>query len=356
MTTLDHRQEPEALECRPEPDSPEQRLEPDSPEHRTGPDSPEHRQATELSEHDRGQANPARLRDGSDLGRPDNPDQLREKVRNGYARIARREDRDNRASGSGGGCCGPSSCCGSSASSVDGFAESIGYSVEELASLPEGANLGLSCGNPTALASVRLGEIVLDLGSGGGFDVFLAGPKVGPTGRAVGVDMTPEMLARARRNTRAYTERTGLDNVEFRLGEIEHLPVADASVDVVISNCVINLSPDKPRVWSEIARVLKPGGRVAVSDLALLRPLPDRVRRRIEAWVGCVAGACLVEEIRGDLEAAGLTGIVLKEKPDYLKASQEMKDPVYQEIQTRLDGGAGLSDYVVSLDISAVKP
>ena len=170
--------------------------------------------------------------------------------------------------------------------------------------------MGLSCGNPNALAALKPGEVVLDLGAGGGFDVFIAGRKVGPTGRAIGVDMTPEMLAKARKNIAAYRERTGLDNVEFRLGEIEHLPVADASVDVVISNCVINLSPDKPQVWREIARVLKPGGRVAVSDLALLKPLPPAVVERVEALVGCVAGAVLVSETERMAREAGLVEIV----------------------------------------------
>ena len=157
--------------------------------------------------------------------------------------------------------------------------------------MPDGANLGLSCGNPAALAALKSGEVVLDLGSGGGFDVFIAGRKVGASGRAIGVDMTAEMISRARGNAASYREQTGLDNVEFRLGEIEHLPVADYSVDVIISNCVINLSPDKPQVWREIGRVLKPGGRVAVSDIALLKPLPPEIVKMVEAMVGCIAEA-----------------------------------------------------------------
>src|SRR5512136_1972222 len=199
---------------------------------------------------------------------------VRQKVREGYGKIAQK----------GGSCCGPTpTCCGSSPVASEELAKHIGYSAEELSALPEGANMGLSCGNPNALAALQPGEVVLDLGAGGGFDVFIAGKKVGAKGRAIGVDMTPEMLAKARRNIAVYRERTGLDNVEFRLGEIEHLPLADASVDVVISNCVINLSPDKPQVWREIARVLRPGGRVAVSDLALLQPLPEAVRNLVEA-------------------------------------------------------------------------
>lgn len=213
--------------------------------------------------------------------------------------------------------------------------------------------MGLSCGNPTAIASLRPGEVVLDLGAGGGFDCFIAGPKVGTTGRVIGVDMTPDMVTKARRNIETYARHTGLSNVEFRLGEIENLPVADSSVDVVISNCVLNLSPDKPRVWKEIARVLRPGGRVAVSDLALLRPLPEPLRRDLEALVGCVAGAVSVEDTRRQAREAGLTDIVLTPKPSYIDAMVDSQDPLYLKIMQSLPPGASPSDYITSLDISA---
>ncbi|MBC7772772.1 MAG: arsenite methyltransferase [Pyrinomonadaceae bacterium] len=274
-------------------------------------------------------------------------DTVREKVREGYAKIAL------------GGCCGPSGsgggCCGATAFTPDALAQAIGYSQSELAASPDGANMGLSCGNPTALASLRPGEVVLDLGAGGGFDCFVAGPKVGPTGRVIGVDMTPDMLTKARRNIASFREQTGLDNVEFRLGEIENLPVADASVDVIISNCVLNLSPDKPRVWREIARVLKAGGRVAVSDLALVRPLPDAVKHDVEALIGCVAGAVLVEETRAMAIAAGLTDIVLTAKPEYIDAMTNWEDPLYRQIVESLPKGSKPSDYVTSLDVWARK-
>ncbi|HKW30625.1 MAG TPA: methyltransferase domain-containing protein, partial [Verrucomicrobiae bacterium] len=218
------------------------------------------------------------------------------------------------------------------------------------------ANIGLSCGNPGALAALRPGEVLLDLGSGAGFDAFVAGPKVGPAGRVIGVDMTPEMLARARGNIAAYRERSGLDNVEFRLGEIEHLPVADASVDAIISNCVINLSPDKPRVWREIARVLKPGGRVAVSDLALLKPLPEAIREMVEALVGCVAGAVLASETERMARDAGLTDIRLNSKPGYVDTLVEGQDPLYLKILAHLPAGTKPGDYVTSLEIIGRKP
>ena len=236
------------------------------------------------------------------------------------------------------------------------LARQVGYSDADLATLPEGANMGLSCGNPTAIAALKSGEVVLDLGSGGGFDVFLAGPRVGPVGRVIGVDMTPDMLSKARRNVAAYRERTGLDNVEFRLGEIEHLPVGDNSVDAVISNCVINLSPDKPQVWREIARVLKPGGRVSVSDLALLKPLPPAVAQMVEALVGCIAGAVLVEDTERMVREAGLINVVLERKPEYVQTLNSLQDPLYRSIAEHLPAGTTPADYVTSLSVTARKP
>ncbi len=276
---------------------------------------------------------------------PDVQQTVHEIVRKGYAAIATSETSSQSSS------CG----CGGAKITPQGLAEKIGYSADELAALPEGANMGLSCGNPAALAALRPGEVVLDLGSGGGFDVFIAGRKVGVTGRAIGVDMTPEMLAKARRNTAGYRQQTGLDNVEFRLGEIEHLPVADNSVDAIISNCVINLSPDKPQVWREIARVLKPGGRVAVSDMALLKPLPPEVLKLVEALVGCVAGAALVSDTERMAREAGLTDIVLKSKPGYIEAMTDWEDPLYRKIVEHLPAGTKPSQYIPSLEVQARK-
>lgn len=275
---------------------------------------------------------------------PIDPETVRQTVREGYAQIAQEGET---------GCCGASCCCGGG--SVDQVAQAVGYDPEELASLPDGANLGLSCGNPTALAELRPGEVVLDLGSGGGFDVFLAGQRVGSSGRVIGVDMTAEMVTRARRNAAAYTERTGLSNVEFRLGEIEHLPVADASVDVVISNCVLNLSPDKEQVWREIARVLRPGGRVAVFDLALLRPLPAEVAGMVKALVGCVAGAVLVEDTRRMASQAGLSSIELEKKLEYLEAMESWSDPLYRSIAEHLPEGTRPPDFITSLYVTGRK-
>lgn len=282
------------------------------------------------------------------------PEIVHQKVREGYGQIA--------ISGSlhgstGGGCCGStaSSCCSTPVDSEQ-LARHIGYSAEELAALPEGANMGLSCGNPNALASLQPGEVVLDLGSGGGFDLFIAAKKVGPKGRAIGVDMTAEMLAKARKNTETYRRTTGLENVEFRLGEIEHLPVADASIDAIISNCVINLSPDKPQVWREMARVLKPGGRVAVSDLALLKPLPSAILEMVEALVGCVAGAVLVSDTERMAKEAGLTDIVLNAKSAYIDGMVDWQDPLYQKIIASLPAGTKPGEYITSLEVTARKP
>jgi SAM-dependent methyltransferase len=286
------------------------------------------------------------------------PETVRERVRQGYAEIARAPAPSGGKLAAGSCGCGPRarSCCGATAPTADTLAQSVGYNEAELATLPDGANMGLSCGNPTALAALKAGEVVVDLGAGGGFDCFLAGPRVGPTGRVIGVDMTPDMVTKARRNVAAYRQRSGLDNVEFRLGEIEHLPVADRSVDVVISNCVINLSPDKPQVWREIARVLRPGGRVAVSDLALLRPLPAEIRELVAAWVGCVAGAVLVPETEAYARDAGLVDIRLERKPEYAAALTSFEDPLYQKIAAALPAGTRPSDFVTSLNVTARKP
>lgn len=272
-------------------------------------------------------------------------ERIRQAVREGYAAVATAGESS---------CCGPT-CCGGQVDTAGQLATWVGYSAEDLAGLPEGANMGLSCGNPTALAALREGEVVVDLGAGGGFDVFIAGRRVGATGRAIGVDMTPEMLGKARRNAATYRERTGLDNVEFRLGEIENLPLADASVDVVISNCVINLSPDKPRVYREIARVLRPGGRIAVSDIVLKRPLPEAIRNDAEALVGCVAGALLIDDLRAIIEACGLGGITFAEKPGYIQAMEESKDHIAKRVDALLAEGECLGDYIASMDISAMK-
>jgi arsenite methyltransferase len=293
----------------------------------------------------------------------DRADAVREHVREGYGAIAEKGAwlGDASREESAGGCCGGDGsgsgggCCGGSTASPEELAAKLGYTVEELEALPEGANMGLSCGNPTALASLKEGEVVVDLGSGGGFDCFVAGPKVGPGGRVIGVDMTPQMITKARRNLAEYTQATGLANVEFRLGEIEHLPLPDASVDIVISNCVLNLSPDKPQVWRDIGRVLKPGGRVAVSDLALLKPLPAGVMEMVEALVGCISGAVLISETHQQMVDAGLTEITLTSKPQYIDAMTNWEDPLFRKIVEALPKGSAPSEYITSLDITARK-
>ena len=204
---------------------------------------------------------------------------------------------------------------------VHRVAEAFGYSAEELSSIPAEANMGLSCGNPTATANLRPGEVVVDLGSGGGLDVFLAAKKVGPTGRAIGIDMTPEMLARARENAK----RQGLENVEFHESTIDKLPLSDGSVDCVISNCVINLAPDKDAVLREIARVLKPGGRVAVSDIALKKPLPPEIGNDLLAYVGCIAGAISIEDYVAGLKAAGFDAVEVVDTKKDLNAYSEVE-------------------------------
>ncbi|MDH5695422.1 MAG: arsenite methyltransferase, partial [Dehalococcoidia bacterium] len=216
---------------------------------------------------------------------------IKKVVREGYAKIAKQDS----------SCCAPvNSCCGSTDLAQD-ISKSIGYTEEELEAVPEDANLGLGCGNPVALASLMEGETVLDLGSGAGLDCFLAANKVGKKGRVIGVDMTPEMVEKARENARDGN----YGNVEFRLGEIENLPVADNYVDAVISNCVINLAPDKRRVFTEAYRVLKPGGRLMISDLVLLKELPDLIKNSVEAYIDCLSGAIMKDEYIGAIEAAG---------------------------------------------------
>jgi len=233
----------------------------------------------------------------------DVPD-IRTVVRSKYGEIAK---------GSSTCGCGPSCCGGGEGEAGRKIAEYVGYTAEELAEIPTGANLGLGCGNPLAHAAVKPGDVVLDLGSGAGMDAFLAAHEVGPTGRVIGVDMTAEMVERARENA----VKVGATNVEFRLGEIEHLPVADASVDVVISNCVINLSPEKRTVFDEAFRVLKPGGRMVVSDLVLTAPIPDDIRHSVEAYVGCVAGASMKDEYLWLMGAAGFRDIQVVEERSY---------------------------------------
>jgi SAM-dependent methyltransferase len=253
-------------------------------------------------------------------------DRTREAVRAHYGNIARScED-------SG---CAPA-CCGSG---TDAGAR-LGYSAEELAAVPDGANLGLGCGNPQAIAALRDGETVLDLGSGGGFDCFLAARQVGPTGRVIGVDMTADMVAKARANA----HKNGSTNVEFRLGEIEHLPVADDTVDVILSNCVINLSPDKAAVFQEAFRVLKPGGRLAISDVVMTGTLPSELAASVDALTGCVAGAVSVDAVRALLSEAGLD-----------KIRVEVKESSREFIRDWVPG-SGVENYVASATIEAVKP
>jgi len=269
---------------------------------------------------------------------------IRKSVREGYAQIALQ----------GSSCCGSGvSCCGGSDLATE-IGRKIGYGDEELAAVPEGANLGLGCGNPLALAALQGGETVVDLGSGAGFDCFLASRLVGAAGRVIGVDMTPAMLDKARENAR----KGGFANVEFRLGEIEHLPVADNTADLIISNCVVNLSPDKEQVFRDAYRILKPGGRLMISDIVLLKKLPEIIRNSIEAYIGCVAGAALKDHYLGALTAAGFQDITIMEEATFpldLIISDPTLKAVADNLQLDPEAAEKLARTIVSMKVSARK-
>jgi arsenite methyltransferase len=272
-------------------------------------------------------------------------EEIRKSVREEYGKIAKQDS----------SCCGSAkSCCGGT-DSAQKISKGIGYTEKEMNTVPEGANLGLGCGNPVALASLKEGETVLDLGSGAGFDCFLAANQVGKTGKVIGVDMTAEMLDRARENAR----KGNYDNVEFRLGEIENLPVGDNQVDVVISNCVINLSPNKKRVFQEAFRVLRPGGSLMVSDIVLLKELPAEIRNSVTAYVGCVAGAVTKKEYLEAIQAGGFEETNVLGEAAF---STELlaNDPTAREIAKNLklsrERAEDLANSVVSIKVSAIKP
>lgn len=257
-------------------------------------------------------------------------EKIKEEVRARYGAIAETDERD----------CGCATTCCQPPASAGTAPERLGYSPEEIAAAPAGSEMGLGCGNPTVIDTIRSGESVLDLGSGAGFDCFLAARQVGPTGKVIGVDMTPEMIAKAR----AHAQKGGYANVEFRLGEIEALPVADRSINLILSNCVINLVPDKSRVFGEAFRVLKPGGRLAVSDIVAVQPLPDHLRSDLAAYTGCVAGAATVEELRTALNSAGFTDVRI-----------DVNDASHDFINDWLSGKRP-GDYIASAAITARKP
>jgi SAM-dependent methyltransferase len=266
-------------------------------------------------------------------------------VRKGYAKIAVQ----------GGSCCGPASpCCGSVDLAQD-ISRKIGYSEEELKVAPEGANLGLGCGNPVALPSLREGETVLDLGSGAGFDCFLAANRVGEKGKVIGVDMTSEMIEKAKENGR----KGSYENVEFKLGEIEKLPVLDNSIDAVISNCVINLSPDKAKVFQEAFRILKPGGRLMISDIVLLKELPASIKESVEAYVGCLSGAIMKDEYMEKIKAAGFQDVQVIDEtafPIELIANDPTAKGIMDNLGIGLNEARGVASSVVSIKVSAIKP
>ncbi len=241
--------------------------------------------------------------------------------------------------------------CGSCDTGAKEFAKSVGYSDEELKNIPPEANLALSCGNPTALASLKAGETVLDLGSGAGFDCFLAASRVGPKGRVIGVDMTEQMVKKARNNA----QKNQVENVDFRLGEIENLPVEDNSVDVIISNCVINLSPDKEKVCREALRALKPGGRIAISDMALLKPLPEEFKNNPKVYAGCVAGAILIDEYQKIVERAGFKEVKITIKGSSNCVSDNTKDPIGRSFLEGVKNREALDGYVASVNIEGRK-
>ena len=276
---------------------------------------------------------------------------IRQAVRNRYGKIAKAGSVVSGIS-PGGSCCGQSgktaiknstvSCCGGSDVSSEQLSALMGYSKEEFASVPEGANMGLGCGNPVALASLQNGETVVDLGSGGGFDCFLAAKQVGDAGRVIGVDMTPDMLSKARANA----EKMQAKNVEFRLGEIEHLPVADNSADIIMSNCVINLSPDKQNVYHDAFRILKPGGRLAISDIVATEPLPEEIQQNLSLISACVGGAATIYETKDMLKKAGFEKIRITPKDESRKLISEWTS----------GDSKNAGDYVVSAYIEALKP
>jgi arsenite methyltransferase len=257
---------------------------------------------------------------------------IKQLVKEGYGKIARQ----------GSSCCPTSSCCGN-ANLAKNISKAVGYSDEEMNAVPEKANLGLGCGNPVAIASLKEGEVVLDLGSGAGFDAFLASPRVGKAGRVIGVDMTPEMIKKAGENA----EKGGYTNVEFRLGEIEKLPVGDNSIDAIISNCVINLSPDKEAVFREAFRVLKSGGRLMVSDLVLVKELPEIIKESVEAYVGCLAGAIMKDEYLGYIRKAGFRNVEIVSQATY-PIEVMANDVTARDLE-------GVAEAVASIKVSAVK-